>query len=355
MKKDRKIKVVEVIPTLHSGGAENVTKFICKYLDRSKFDLTLFCFYKSPKYNWPKDLNIIFLHKKKGIDLNLITRLKNNLNKIQPDIIHCHNLNSLLYVIFARTLFHRPRIVQTIHNDLEKHSNSIFWKIIFIIFKIYTVNLSPKINRCLQSRKENFNIANGIELNKFSKPRTNVEVKQIVNIGRLEKQKNHIFLIKAFGYIAKHDKNLKLIIAGQGTLEKKIKKEVKKLHLQSRVKIIPKHVDSAKLFKKSDYYISSSFWEGMPLVIIEALASGLAVFSTPAGATEDLIKNNYNGFIYRGKTPEDLADLFVKESQDKKKIQKIRKNSIKSSTYFSAQIMTKKYEKVFKALVAKHQ
>jgi len=351
MKKYRKIKVVEIIPTLKTGGAENVTKFICKYLDRSKFDLSLFCLYDTPKHNWPKNIDIIFFSKKRGFDPILTWRLRKKLLEKNPDIVHNHTLSSLLYLIPAILLAGKKKLVHTIHNDLRFYLGPLFWTIIFYLFKIYTVNLSSSLNIFLQKSPRNINIANGIELKKYLSVKSgNSSGKNILSIGRFENQKNPILLVRVFSNILRYDKNFHLTMVGTGSLEKRVRKEIKRLNLTKKIILVNQKVEPRIYFQFADYLMLTSRWEGMPLTIIEAMAAGLIVFTTPVGAIKDLISSGKNGFIFKDRSPREMAKFFINRSKKDIFISRCKKKAIKSSLNFSSKAMVTNYEKFFRTI-----
>lgn len=116
----------------------------------------------------------------------------------------------------------------------------------------------------------------------------------IINVGRLEKPKNQVLLIKAFSLLSAAYKNYELHIYGEGKMYSKLNKLIKKLNLEERIFIYPncqdvkKHIASAKLF------VLPSKFEGMPNVVLEALLLKTKVVSTNSTPViEDLIDKKY--------------------------------------------------------------
>lgn len=105
----------------------------------------------------------------------------------------------------------------------------------------------------------------------------------LVAVGRLEKQKNYPLLIKAVDELRQQGLDLQLKIAGEGTERKKISELIQRLGLQSQIELLGDiEKDSLKLLLHSAHrFVSSSLHENMPVAILEALACGLPVISTP--------------------------------------------------------------------------
>lgn len=123
--------------------------------------------------------------------------------------------------------------------------------------------------------------------------------KAIVTTGRLNKQKNHPLLIRAFKRIAEEFPEYKLVIYGEGPERQNDEALISELGLQERV-LLPGTINDvpAKIYKSSLYVLSSDF-EGMPNALMEAMALGLPCISTdcPCGGPRELIHKGYNGML----------------------------------------------------------
>lgn len=98
------------------------------------------------------------------------------------------------------------------------------------------------------------------------------------HIGRFSIQKNHEFLIEIFNEIHKKNRNSILLLIGTGELENNIKEKVKNLGLSECVKFLGVRSDINELLNAMDVFLLPSFFEGLPVVGVEAQATGLPVF-----------------------------------------------------------------------------
>ena len=96
----------------------------------------------------------------------------------------------------------------------------------------------------------------------------------IGHIGRFVEQKNHRFLINIFDEIHKKERNSILLLAGQGPLMDEIKEKVKMLNLEDSVKFLGQRNDANELYQAFDLFLLPSLYEGLPVVGVEAQASG---------------------------------------------------------------------------------
>lgn len=138
-------------------------------------------------------------------------------------------------------------------------------------------------------------INNGIDISEFKpylkKADKNKEF-SIICVSRLIERKGIRFLIQAIGKLK--DKNIKLILVGEGNQEKELKRLVVNLGISDRVELkgYMNHDGIAELYKNSDVFVLPSLNEGMSNALLEAMASGLPVIVTDTGGTAELVDGN---------------------------------------------------------------
>lgn len=133
------------------------------------------------------------------------------------------------------------------------------------------------------------------------------ETRFILFAGRLHPQKDPILLVRAIA--ALKEPHTHLLIAGDGELAATVRKEIAQLELSSRVTMlggVPLS-ELAKLHRISNAFVLSSAYEGLPLVVLEALASGTPVVTTMCGETPKLLAAD-NGVVCKERSPQCLAD-----------------------------------------------
>lgn len=155
--------------------------------------------------------------------------------------------------------------------------------------------------------------------------------KEIVAVGRLEKEKNFEMLINAFSKIANFYLDYQLIIYGSGELYDSLNGLVEKLNLKSRVKLYGRVQNIIKYIKGADIFVLSSNHEGMPNALIEAMAMGLACISTNvnSGGAAELIEHRVNGILIPVGDQQQLEFQlkFLIENESKKEV--IKTNALK--------------------------
>ncbi|BAT54322.1 putative glycosyl transferase [Nostoc sp. NIES-3756] len=133
------------------------------------------------------------------------------------------------------------------------------------------------------------------------------ETRFILFAGRLHPQKDPVLLIRAFA--ALNQPQTHLLIAGDGELANQVRQEIEQLGLSSRVTMLGalKQQELARLHRLSSAFVLSSAFEGLPLVVLEALASGTPVVTTKCGETPKLL-NHHSGVVCEQRTPDCIAE-----------------------------------------------
>jgi glycosyltransferase involved in cell wall biosynthesis len=160
--------------------------------------------------------------------------------------------------------------------------------------------------------------------------------KILISIGRLTKQKNYSFLIKNFKILQSKYNNIKLLIIGSGEQKIYLENLIKKLELQNKIRLLGYENNVYKYLRKSNYYISTSIWEGSSLAMIDAAIVGLPILCSdcPSGRKE-FIGNDERGFLYRESDGKDFLDKFsLMNEMNSKAIKKM---------IFNAKIETRKF------------
>ncbi len=128
-------------------------------------------------------------------------------------------------------------------------------------------------------------------------------------VGRLEKQKNPVLLIESFLLISRRRPDAVLLLAGDGEMKSEITGLISKHKLEGKVFFLPGMSPSriAELMNVADVLLLTSAWEGMPRVVLEALACGLPVAATDVGETGLVVGNGTSGRLVASGEPRDIA------------------------------------------------
>ena len=147
----------------------------------------------------------------------------------------------------------------------------------------------------------------------------------ILFLSRLIKEKGVYDLIESITTVVKNYKNVYFIIAGEGPERNRMEMICKEKGIEKEVRFTG-HINNKNLLKAyscADIFVLPTYSEAMPMVILEALAAGLPIITTPIGAIPDIIKDGINGFLIEPNSPKQLAEkilLLLHNKETKKRI-----------------------------------
>ncbi|WP_334072312.1 MULTISPECIES: glycosyltransferase family 4 protein [Paenibacillus] len=121
----------------------------------------------------------------------------------------------------------------------------------------------------------------------------------LIYAAELSKRKNQAFLLQAAANLKKRIPELLVLLAGQGELEVPYKKQAQQLGLTGNVVFLGQRKDMPKLYALADVAVTTSKQEGLPVNVMEALASGLPVVATGVRGNRDLVDDGINGYLVK--------------------------------------------------------
>ncbi len=259
------------------------------------------------------------------------------------ELIHInktHPRNSLPAVVAARMSGARA-VVATEHLALRPESHFPFGRQI-ITFLVRCTNrlIDRSIAVSELSRDmliENYRvppskivaIRNGIDVERFArKPDTTALRAELglkdgdrvaALVGRFAARKGHNFALRALETVGDRVPGIKMVFAGDGELESDLKEEADRLHVADRVVFAGFRRDVPALLAASDVLILPSEDECLPLVILEAMASGLPVIATDVGGISEAVADGVTGVLIRPRDAEGLAAALVSVLGDRER------------------------------------
>lgn len=301
-------KLAVVTRSMHGGGAERVIAQLIKYFNSNEIEIVLITIDKEEIfYELPKDIKIYEIGRKsKNKIIDRIYRYKS-----LRDICIYENVDLVLsmpedigiYVI-PTLLGTRIPIVVSERNDPWVMPNKKITRIIRKIFYPYVDGLIFQTDMAASFFSEKLQrkgkvLPNPLDISRIPLPYKGQRKKEVVAVGRLAKQKNFKLLIEAFAEFNKINPEYKLIIYGEGPLRTELETYAKESIPESAFDFPGKKKDVLQMINKSAMFILSSDYEGIPNVLIEAMAMGMPVISTncPSGGPQTIIVNEKNGLL----------------------------------------------------------
>lgn len=305
-----------VCPTYVITGGEGMS-----LLQKNNPEIHIFGIQYSPKSNiFIKIINHIYIQLR--ISFKLIRLAKST--GIWIFFLDSHSF--LLPVITAKLL--RKKIIFALAASIMKsakvqkdtlanvlvYSEAITYKLSNRII-LYSPNFIQEWN--LEKYRDKISIAykHFLDFDKFKIKKIFHERDNLVGyIGRLSEEKGVFNFITAILLILKQRDNLKILIGGDGQLRDKIGKYLYENNLNNRVKLtgwIP-HNELPDYLNQLKLVVLPSYTEGLPNIMLEAMACGTPVLATPVGAIPDIITDGNTGFIMENNSPECIAENVVR-------------------------------------------
>lgn len=165
-------------------------------------------------------------------------------------------------------------------------------------------------------------IPNGLDITRFSwtqearmQVRKELEIAEThflwLAIGRLDEQKNYPNLLSAFAQVVSRYPKTMLLVAGEGALRQTLDEMVSFVGLEQYVHFLGVRTDIPNLLAAADAFVLASAWEGLPNVVMEALAARKPVVATEVGGVPELVKEDKNGFLVPSGDSEALAQAML--------------------------------------------
>jgi glycosyltransferase involved in cell wall biosynthesis len=327
------MRIIHITPYYppHLGGMENTVKELVERTAKMGLDI---CVYTSDEDGKKKLTlkNSLIVHRLKSIKIPgiplIIPQLPFRLFSVidKNTIIHVHYiLNPFIDLGVVVSKMKKGKIVTQVHIDpqpsgpfgfLNPAYKRLFWKRIFSLsdvvicqtedyLELISVKYSVEPNKCVI-------IPSGVDLKKFNtvnKHKGSDEIRDLLFVGRLSKQKNLDMLLSAFKLLQK-ECELTLHIVGDGERRKMIQQRIAKENLRNV--ILHGRVSDEELrnlYQKSDIFVLPSLYESFPLVLLEAMASGLPIVASDIPGIRSVVGGC--GILVKP-TPENFASAIAK-------------------------------------------
>jgi len=253
------------------------------------------------------------------------------LGKLQPAIVHTHGGTAGFTGRIATIGLPGPKVVHTYHGLHYLRSGQSLRNMMFRMVDMSLLRVTDRAICVAESdlalglrygvvdRKKAVVIRNGIDVEAFhrsSQGGQNAGSPVVGTIGRLHAQKGHEVLLQAVAQLRKMGRNFVVRIIGDGELRKTLEARVKELGVDDIVEFAGASHSVAKELAEMNLFVLPSLWEGLPLVILEAMASGVPVVASGVDGVPEIVTDGLDGVLVPPGKPEALADAIVRLLDD---------------------------------------
>jgi glycosyltransferase involved in cell wall biosynthesis len=314
------MRIAEVVNNLEIGGAERIVVDLSLELKTRGHSVDVVCIRGEGPLAEPLRLAGIavssFAKNDNGFSFSALRGMTAFFRSKRIEVVHTHNPLTHHYGVLGGRLGCVPVIVSSLHGpgNLEvSHKTNLIYDS-SCLFSDHVVNVCRTVavklsEATLVARRKASVIPNGIRLERFLwiPPRPETDALVFGAVGRLVPIKNHQLLLAAFARIAGRYPKARVEILGGGSLESELSRLAADLEIARRVKLCPPALDVAAFLSRIHAFVICSKSEGLPLTLIEAMASGLPVVATAVGEIPEIVRAARCGWLADPENIEDLA------------------------------------------------
>jgi glycosyltransferase involved in cell wall biosynthesis len=324
----RRLKVLHLLATMPVGGAEDLVAAMVRGLDPQRFRAAVATL--GPPGPVGQELRArgyevvsLGLDIKRTSTWRVVAAVRRLLKAARPDILHTHlyhpnfygRLGSLglgltgvvaaVHNSYTRVKFHRrgwnfllswasDRVLvgsAQVWQDVRRYDGVPASRLLLMPYGIPLAELETHLSR--EEARERLGLSRGGLV--------------VGSVGRLEEQKGHAHLLAALPELRRQIPDLVVLLVGEGRQEEALRRQVRKLGLESTVQFLGTRRDLPAIFRALDIFVQPSLWEGLPLALLKAMGAGLPVVATRVSGSREALEDGVNGCLVAPGDPEALA------------------------------------------------
>lgn len=329
------ITVLQFTNTGVRAGVEEHILLLLRGLDRKHFKLLLVCRPElAAKFGseLPDDVQLIPLRLHEPTAIAAAFRFARILRQNKVDILHSHMFQSSRLASPIGRVCGVPLIVETPHvREQWRHGwfkgshaiDRLVGRFVDHYIAVSEANARYLAEEKGLPREKVRVIYNGCDLKRLDHARpVPREMKRALGfgdvdpvlllLGRLEPQKGHRVLLKALASVRREFPSIRLVCVGDGSLRQQLEQYTRAIELESAVRFVGFQPNVADWLALADISVLPSFYEGLPLVAVESLASERPVVATAVDGTNEVVVNEKTGLTIPPGDPEQLASAILR-------------------------------------------
>ncbi|MED4288149.1 glycosyltransferase family 4 protein [Priestia megaterium] len=367
----KKIKIAYICEALGGGVRKHLVDLL-SYVDKSKYEVHVI--------HGVNRMDSVFINAKERLDdvkfypINEMEReisLKRDfvsikktikiLNTIKPDIVHCHSSKAGVLGRIAAKYLGIKNVYYTPHGyiiqnpKISNKKRQVFGFIERVLARKFTTKVihvskgeeAEAIRNNILNKEKSVVIYNGMKVPDQKIKEINEDL-NIITIARMDDQKNPWDAIKIIEDLIKEYPKIKYTYVGDGKYYEEIAEYVKNNGLENNIKLPGFLGTPYDVLKNADLFLLTSLYEGLPYALIEAMAFKVPVLASNVTGNNELVINDYNGFLYNLDNIEEGKSKLELLVSDEDKLMNMSKNA---NQYFldnfTIEKMIQTYDKLY--------
>ncbi len=362
------MRVLQLISSKGFFGAENIVLQLALELKNRKNISPLVCLFENTRssnidlydiFN-NQNISVSKLHCRGKMDIHAIFKLRKIIESNKIDIIHSHGYKANIYSFFSTIRSKIPRI-STCHNWISNEPKLKYYSKLDQYFLRYFSHIAAvsdevkaKIIASGISQKNISVVKNGISLHAFASTCSNSNICKdlniqnnaliIGNVARFSAEKAHELLIKAFIEINKEFPESILLLVGDGPLKGSLERK----YNHPSIIFAGQRKDVDRFYACMDVFVLPSLTEGLPLVLLEAMAAKVPVIASCVGAIPNVLKKGDCGILIEPGNSKDLKKALIYTFRNKKKVNEMALSAYERvEKHYSSKKMCNEYVMIY--------
>jgi glycosyltransferase involved in cell wall biosynthesis len=332
----QKIRLLQIVDSLHQGGMENIMVQVCNRLDPAEFEVTVCCLGASGPFaeRLRPEVAVVSLGKPAGFRPATVRELRRIIRSNDIDLVHIHHLGGLIYVALARPLPRRlrPRLIHSEHIIL--HGDELSWRRRFqrtVLYRLASCVFTVSSQQLDQLRSlglhhpRQFTLRNGVDGARFHpvaragrgalREQLGLDPERfwIGKVARFAALKRHRELIEGFEAAAAGNPRLGLLLLGDNGEEKeRVLARIAASPARDRIVWAGLQQDPVPWYQAMDLLVIASESEGMPNAALEAMSCGIPVLANEVCGIREVAGNGEYCRVEDLSTPERIASSLAR-------------------------------------------
>lgn len=364
-----KTRLLQITHDLHVGGLPRVVDTLCRTLDHDRFDVSVLCLRDVGPLGEAlrEDLGIPVYKLRDNHDVpdrKAFLKVARFLRSRGFDVIHTHNTEPFIEGSLGALLAGVPTLVHTDHArpfpDKRRYMlaewvvSQFAWRVVGV--SEHTTDNLRRYERI--SPRKLVTVVNGIDGERYdadvdvAAARTALDLPPDAPVlgfaSRLEEQKGLTYLLQALPALLEVHPDLKLLVAGTGELAQPLADEARARGVDRAVRFLGVRLDIPTLLKVFDLHVLPSLWEGLPMIILEAMAAACPTVATAVGGVPTAVVDGENGRLVPPADPGALGTAILESLADRESLHRMGERARASfRERFTAETMARSYEALY--------
>lgn len=359
-------KLAFYIGSLNKGGAERVFVNLAEYFQSRGYQIVMVTQYrKENEYELAEGIKRVISDitpaettGSRAVNFyRRVSRLHRIWKEEKPDLVlSCVGKNNFMAIV--TTMFTKTKAVVSVVGEAgEEYPNRLMKTLANLLFPFASgVILQTERSKSFFSErisKTAVILPNSLNPLFIREPFRGEREKRIVSVGRLDANKNHEMMIRAFAGLADRYPDYTMTIYGEGELREHLQKLIVDLKLENRVFLPGVVPDVADKIEKASLFLLVSYSEGVSNALIEALALGLPSIATDvrSGGTRELIRDGENGLIIPAGDEEALKKAMDRLLSDREYARQLGEQARKIQKRLAPERVNRQWQEYFEKLL----